>query len=112
MVLALDGKRAVAIARDAHQNELDGLGRRDTDFGNQLAEIGEVRRVIGFVAADKKGFGLSSSGKGALIEERSQETFQQQPNLQPQPRIVGLKYRPLHLLVERESQQRDEPPDG
>src|ERR1041384_3543501 len=67
-----DCQRPITRTRQRQHDEFQRLRRRHADVGDQASSVGNVRRIIGFIAAYKKCLLLTGAAKGADPEKMPQ----------------------------------------
>src|SRR4029077_12344565 len=86
---------------DAEDRELRRPDDRDADFGHDLAELAQFRRIRFRVALDEERFGRRRAEERARAEHVGQERRGVARDLLPQRRRVRLEDDKLHALVDR-----------
>src|SRR3954447_16109613 len=107
----LDLGRAGRELAQAEDDELGRLDGRDADLADDLPGLDDVGRVRLGVALDEERLLGGRPEQRALTPGAGEEVRGRDPQLHPQPLVVGLEHRPLRALHDRLGDVVEEPAD-
>src|SRR5689334_13736358 len=111
LLSAFDLAGASGVLAEAEHHELGRLHRRDADLADDLAGLDHVGRVGLRVALDEERLLRGGPEERAVTPRAHEEVRRRDPQLHPQPLVVGLEHRPLRALHDRLGDVVEEPPD-
>src|SRR5205807_2443060 len=85
------------------------LGRRNTDFHDDLPSIPYLRRISLFVAPDEEGCVRGGAEERARVVDTGQEGRHVALQLEPELHIIGLEYGPLSAQSNALTHEVEEP---
>lgn len=101
----------IAHSSNAQYDELEGIGRSDSDFRQKNAKVSLVGWIVARVTFHEEGLDRRLASESAFLPERNQKAGEREAQLGLRESIVGLEHGPLRRFVDGFLDHHDEATD-